>query len=163
MKGSAMSTARQTIPDCEIRIATGLFSRVIILRMNNNVLSTVSDGKYQGWSPRLVRRAFKREIFDAEDMGRWSAIVEGTHTAPIELDEDLQRSYDLLLEKHAQLKLWRIDFKERWYFKQPPIWSKIRLSLIRPASRSPHGERRPAERFTIYRAPIGRISREALA
>lgn len=151
-----MSTAIQEIPDCDIRFAVGFNPRAIILRMNNNVLATVSDGKYLGWSPRLVRRAFKREIFGTEDKGLWAAIVEGTAPTPIQLTGDLRKSYARLLRDHVRLKLKGINF-EKWPFRRPPLWSKLQLNLVRPAGRSVLGERQPAEIIPVYRASIGDV------
>lgn len=157
MEGSAMSTTTHEIPDCEIRFAVGFNPRVIILRMNNKVLTTVSDGKYMGWSLRLVRQAFKREIFDAEDKGLWAAIVEGIVPAPIQLTGELRKSYARLMEAHARLKLSGINF-EKWPFKRrPPLRSRLQLSLVRHATRPRFGQRTPAETFPVYRASIGDV------
>lgn len=156
MKGVRMSTTEQTPSGYEVRFAAGLFSRVIILRMNalNELIGVARDGKYRGWSPRLVRRAFKREIFDAEDMGLWAGIVEGTKRAPFELSEALKESYQRLMERHVQVRITKqrpgLPFRERF-------GAKVILTLVKPAQRPRYGEGTPRLTIPIYRASLGRI------
>lgn len=152
-----MSTSTQELPDCDIRFTAGIAARVIILRMNKNVLTTLLDGEYQGWSPRLVRRAFKREIFDASDIALWSEIVEGTVECPIQLDEIHQLSYDRLMQHHARLSFKRLDLR-RWSFhRPPPLWSRVTLTLVRPAGRRSYGQRIADAIVRVYHAPVGDI------
>ena len=151
-----MRTTPRTIPDCDVQFVIG--PRVNILRMNNDVLRTVCDGEYEGWSPRLVRLAFKREIFDARGIGLWSKIFEGIEGIPIRLSDELQASYNALLDSHARVTLTRVNFDRKNPFKRPPLWSRIKLTLVQPTTRRLRFEQPAATGpISIYNASIGRI------